>query len=94
MEKTRLTGIDPYIGDNDHPYLPVEITEHLAWIHMKTMDVLQRPKWAILKGGYWLNVRDLGLSGHRVVQWDTYIENLKFSGIKLNSEKRYSDMVW
>ena len=43
---------------------------------MRTMDVLMGPKWGILKGGYWLNVGDPGLSGKWEVKWNSYIEIL------------------
>ena len=56
------------------------------------MDVLKRPKWAILKGGYWLNARYLGLNGQWAVKWDSYIENLKIACIKLSIEK--DTLVW
>ena len=75
--KNILIGIDPFIGDNGCPYLPTDFIEHLAWIDMRTMDVMMRSKWAILKGGYWLNARDPGLSGKWAVKWDFYIEIMK-----------------
>ena len=68
-----LTGIDPFISDNGCPYLPSKITEHLAWIDMRTLDVLKRPKWEILKFCFLLNARDLGLSGQWEDKWDTFI---------------------
>ena len=59
---------------------------------MRTLDVLKRPKWEILKGGYWLNARYLGLSGQWVDKWDTFIGTLKHAGITLTSEK--DTLVW
>ena len=54
---------------------------------MKTLNVMVRPKWAIFKGGYWLNAIDLGLSGQWADKWDSYNEVLKIVGIKLSNEK-------
>ena len=51
-----------------------------------------RPKWAILKGGYWLNARDLELSGQWKDKWDSYIEVMKIAGIKIDNEK--DTLVW
>ena len=50
---------------------------------MRTLDVLKRPNWAILKGGYWLNARDLGLTGQWIDKWDSFIEILKHAALIL-----------
>ena len=39
-----------------------------------------------------MNVRDLGLNGPWVVQWESYIDNLKYDGIKLNPKN--DTLVW
>ena len=83
--KSVFVGIDPFVGDKDCPYLLEEITEHLSWINMKTMDILKRPKWYVLKGVYWLNTRDLGLTSIWVVQGDSSIENLKYVRVQLKT---------
>ena len=50
--KSVFIGIDSFVGDNDGPFFPQEMTKHLSWINMKTMDLLKRPQWSVLKGGY------------------------------------------
>ena len=59
---------------------------------MRTMYVLTRPEWDILKGGYWLNAIELGLNGHWAVKWDPYIGNLKNACFKLGAER--DTLVW
>ena len=59
---------------------------------MRTLDVLKRPNWEIVKGGYWLNARDLGISGEWEDKWDCFIGILKHDGITLTPTK--DAFVW
>ena len=59
---------------------------------MNTLDLLKRPKWVVLKGGYWLDAKDMGLNDIWVVQWETFTDKLNSAGIKLNSE--IDTLVW
>ena len=56
---------------------------------MKTLNVMVRSKWAILKGGYQLNAIDMGLSGQWADKWDSYNEVLKIAGINLRMKKTF-----
>ena len=53
MGKMFILGLILFIGDNDLFVLPREILDHLEMIGLKTLDHIKRPKWVILKGGYW-----------------------------------------
>ena len=58
-------------------FLPKEILDHLDMIGLTTLDQINRPKWSILKGGYWFNPRDVGLTSEWALRWDNYINVLK-----------------
>ena len=59
---------------------------------MNTLDKLKRPKWPVLKGGYQLNERDLGLNGEWDLQWDSCIEILKDVWVRIKRENH--KLVW
>ena len=59
---------------------------------MDTLDLLKRPKWVVLKGGYWLDAKDMGLNDIWVVQWETFTDKLNSGRIELNSE--IDTLVW
>ena len=53
-------GIDPFVGDQGNYLVLVEIIEHLNILEISTLNQIKRPRWLVLRGGYWL---DLGMGG-------------------------------
>ena len=84
--KNVYIGIDPFVGDKGNFDIPQEILEHLEFIGLKTLAQIKHPRWSLLKGGYWFDSKDIGLTGIWADLWDRYINTLNFGGIRLRSE--------
>ena len=56
------------------------------------VDMVIKLKWSILKGGYLLNARDLGLSGECAMHWEPYIEIVKEAWVRFKVEN--DKLVW
>ena len=78
--------MDPFVRDTNIFAFPWEILDHLGLIGFKTIDQIKRPKWSVLKGGYWLNARDVDLTSEWDLKW-LYIDALKEERVKMKAEE-------
>ena len=89
-----LIGIDPFIGNKGIFFLHGEIIDNLKEIGFSTLNQIKRPRWVVLKGGYWLNSKDIGFSFIRFQNGIIILIRYLSIGIKLNDYEDRIVWVW